>query len=154
MKMEARAVNDGRTPGKGCSHSSSSSSSDCPQRGKMALQQPHLRGPQQEIVSDASIISGEQNQLGGPGGQRTSRLHRSQGHTTQGMVRLSQLERAVRPRGLEAQRPRGPVSKHVLLHGGLDRRSAWGWSKVGLPLKASLNGNGEVGSWAGAFGVQ
>lgn len=62
--------------------------------------------------------------------------------------------KAQRPRGPEAQRPRCPVSKHVLLHGGLDRRSAWGWSKVGLPLKASLNGNGEVSPWAGAFGVQ
>lgn len=35
----------------------------------MALQQPHLRGLQQEMVSDACVISGEQNQPGGPGGQ-------------------------------------------------------------------------------------
>lgn len=36
------------------------------------------------------------------------------------------------------------MSKHLLLQGGLDRNSVWGWSKTGPPSKANLYRNGGL----------
>lgn len=55
--------------GKERGHNSLSGSQDYPQRDKMPPQQSQIRDLQQEIAFDASAISGEQNQPGGPGWQ-------------------------------------------------------------------------------------
>lgn len=41
------------------------------------------------------------------------------------------------------------MSKHALLQGGLDRRSVWGQSKVGLP---ATKGKSKQGWWGGYMG--
>lgn len=49
----------------------------------------------------------------------------------------------------ESQCPRGPVSKHALLQGLLDRRSVWGQSKVGLPATKDKPKQGWWGGYVG-----